>query len=145
MAHDSILAHADILVSVYGGASVFCNCGLYFCFLSPRVDQCWYIGAYLGGGVVAYQDFNQADRVRSVGALSDQTFDLLVIGGGITGAGVARDAALRSLSVALIEAQDLASGTSSRSSKMIHGGLRYLVARDEAQCDGGCCVPRRTL
>ena len=54
---------------------------------------------------MAYQDFNQADRVRSVGALSDQTFDLLVIGGGITGAGVARDAALRGLSVALIEAK----------------------------------------
>ena len=51
---------------------------------------------------MAYQDFNQADRVRSVGALSDQTFDLLVIGGGITGAGVARDAALRSLSVCLL-------------------------------------------
>tara|TARA_B100000524_G_C23651567_1_gene370325 strand:- start:45 stop:1637 length:1593 start_codon:yes stop_codon:yes gene_type:complete len=65
-------------------------------------------------------------------ALSDQCFDLLVIGGGITGAGVARDAAMRGLSVALIEAQDLASGTSSRSSKMIHGGLRYLVAGDVA-------------
>ena len=81
---------------------------------------------------MAYQDFNQSDRVRSVGALSDQTFDLLVIGGGITGAGVARDAAMRGLSVALIEAQDLASGTSSRSSKMIHGGLRYLVSGDVA-------------
>ena len=81
---------------------------------------------------MAYQDFNQADRGRSVGALCDQTFDLLVIGGGITGAGVARDAVLRGLSVALIEAQDLASGTSSRSSKMIHGGLRYLVAGDVA-------------
>ena len=81
---------------------------------------------------MAYRDFNQADRGRSVGALSDQTFDLLVIGGGITGAGVARDAVLRGLSVALIEAQDLASGTSSRSSKMIHGGLRYLVAGDVA-------------
>ena len=81
---------------------------------------------------MACQDFNQADRVGSVSALSDQNFDLLVIGGGITGAGVARDAALRGLSVALIEAQDLASGTSSRSSKMIHGGLRYLVAGDVA-------------
>ena len=81
---------------------------------------------------MAYRDFNQADRGRSIGALSDQTFDLLVIGGGITGAGVARDAVLRGLSVALIEAQDLASGTSSRSSKMIHGGLRYLVAGDVA-------------
>ena len=78
------------------------------------------------------QDFNQTDRAASLKALSDQCFDLLVIGGGITGAGVARDAAMRGLSVALIEAQDLASGTSSRSSKMIHGGLRYLVAGDVA-------------
>ena len=78
------------------------------------------------------QDFSQTDRAASLRALSDQCFDLLVIGGGITGAGVARDAAMRGLSVALIEAQDLASGTSSRSSKMIHGGLRYLVAGDVA-------------
>ena len=78
------------------------------------------------------QDFNQTDRAASLKALSEQCFDLLVIGGGITGAGVARDAAMRGLSVALIEAQDLASGTSSRSSKMIHGGLRYLVAGDVA-------------
>ena len=62
------------------------------------------------------QYFDQTDRVGSVKALSDQCFDVLVIGGGITGAGVARDAAMRGLSVALIEAQDLASGTSSRSS-----------------------------
>ena len=54
------------------------------------------------------------------------SFDLLVIGGGITGAGIARDAARRGLSVALVEMNDLAYGTSSRSSKLIHGGLRYL-------------------
>lgn len=54
------------------------------------------------------------------------TFDLLVIGGGITGAGVARDAARRGLKVVLCEMSDLASGTSSRSSKLVHGGLRYL-------------------
>ena len=78
------------------------------------------------------QDFNQTHRAASLKAFTDQCFDLLVIGGGITGAGVARDAAMRGLSVALIEAQDLASGTSSRSSKMIHGGLRYLVAGDVA-------------
>ena len=76
--------------------------------------------------------FDQTDRGMSFRALADQCFDLLVIGGGITGTGVARDAAMRGLSVALIEAQDLASGTSSRSSKMIHGGLRYLVAGDVA-------------
>jgi glycerol-3-phosphate dehydrogenase len=55
-----------------------------------------------------------------------------VIGGGITGAGVARDAAMRGLTVALVEAEDFASGTSSRSSKMIHGGLRYLPMGDIA-------------
>ena len=79
---------------------------------------------------MAANRFDQTDRAMSLRALSDQCLDLLVIGGGITGAGVARDAAMRGLSVALIEAQDLASGTSSRSSKMIHGGLRYLVAGD---------------
>lgn len=64
--------------------------------------------------------------------LESRTFDLAVIGGGITGAGIARDAALRGLSVALVEARDYASGTSSRSSKMIHGGLRYLAQGDIA-------------
>jgi glycerol-3-phosphate dehydrogenase len=59
-------------------------------------------------------------------ALGEGQFDLLVIGGGITGAGVARDAALRGLRVALLEADDWASGTSSRSSRLIHGGVRYL-------------------
>src|SRR4051812_23980764 len=55
-----------------------------------------------------------------------RTFDLIVIGGGINGAGIARDAALRGLTVALIEAHDYGSGTTWRSSKLIHGGLRYL-------------------
>lgn len=62
------------------------------------------------------------ERVAGDGA----EVDLLVVGGGITGAGVARDAARRGLSVALVEMRDLASGTSSRSSKLVHGGLRYL-------------------
>ncbi|MFI4973673.1 MAG: FAD-dependent oxidoreductase [Caulobacterales bacterium] len=65
-------------------------------------------------------------------ALESRSFDVAVIGGGITGAGVARDAAMRGLSVALIEARDFGSGTSSRSSKMIHGGLRYLPMGDVA-------------
>ena len=81
---------------------------------------------------MSVRSFDQTDREMSFRTLAHQCFDLLVIGGGITGAGVARDAAMRGLSVALIEAQDLASGTSSRSSKMIHGGLRYLVAGDVA-------------
>lgn len=58
--------------------------------------------------------------------LASRRVDLLVIGGGITGAGVARDAALRGLDVALIDGQDFGAGTSSRSSRLIHGGLRYL-------------------
>jgi glycerol-3-phosphate dehydrogenase len=70
------------------------------------------------------------DRDALFDALGERLFDLAVIGGGITGAGVARDGAMRGLSVALIEARDIASGTSSRSSKMIHGGLRYLAQGD---------------
>ncbi len=65
-------------------------------------------------------------RVADLRRLRDEHFDVLVIGGGVTGAGAALDAASRGLSVALVEARDLASGTSSRSSKLIHGGLRYL-------------------
>jgi glycerol-3-phosphate dehydrogenase len=58
--------------------------------------------------------------------LGDEDFDIVVVGGGVVGAGAALDAATRGLRVALVEARDLASGTSSRSSKLIHGGLRYL-------------------
>lgn len=65
-------------------------------------------------------------RAQAVEGLAAERFDLTVIGGGITGAGVALDAATRGYSVALIEKADFASGTSSRSSKLIHGGLRYL-------------------
>ncbi|MFN2638226.1 MAG: FAD-dependent oxidoreductase [Gemmatimonadaceae bacterium] len=57
---------------------------------------------------------------------SDEVFDVLVIGGGITGCGVARDAAMRGLRVALVERDDFASGTSGRSSRLVHGGIRYL-------------------
>jgi glycerol-3-phosphate dehydrogenase len=72
------------------------------------------------------------DRAQVFKRLDSEQFDLVVIGGGVTGAGVARDAALRGLSVALLEAGDYARGTSSRSSKMIHGGLRYLAQGDTA-------------
>jgi len=70
---------------------------------------------------------NFLDRKASFKKVESRIFDLVVIGGGITGAGIARDAAMRGLDVALVEARDFASGTSSRSSKMIHGGLRYLA------------------
>src|SRR3569833_4310310 len=71
-----------------------------------------------------------AERARAGRELADHEFDVLVVGGGVVGAGAARDAVSRGLSVALIEAADWAAGTSSRSSKLIHGGLRYLEQRD---------------
>jgi glycerol-3-phosphate dehydrogenase len=63
---------------------------------------------------------------RQFGDLSQKIFDLIVIGGGIIGAGAARDAALRGLDVLLVEKEDFAYGTTSRSTRLIHGGLRYL-------------------
>ena len=70
--------------------------------------------------------FNKKGRENILQQVTNTTYDLLVIGGGITGAGVARDAASRGLKVLVVEAQDFASGTSSRSSKLVHGGIRYL-------------------
>ncbi len=69
-------------------------------------------------------------RADAVSALAAEPFDVLVVGGGITGAGVALDAATRGYSVALVERADYAIGTSSRSSKLVHGGLRYLQSFD---------------
>lgn len=69
--------------------------------------------------------FSAKDRTQQIKKLQDNQFDILVIGGGITGAGIALDAAIRGLKVALIEKGDFAEGTSSRSTKLIHGGLRY--------------------
>ncbi len=67
-----------------------------------------------------------AERATALGRLRSETFDVVVVGGGVVGSGSALDAATRGLSVALVEARDFAAGTSSRSSKLIHGGLRYL-------------------
>lgn len=75
-------------------------------------------------------EFSHRTRSRNLEALARERFDLCVVGGGITGAGIARDAVLRGLSVALVERDDFASGTSSRSSKLVHGGLRYLQMGD---------------
>ena len=69
-------------------------------------------------------------RDAAIESLATEEFDILVIGGGVTGAGAVLDAASRGLKVALVEARDIASGTSSRSSKLIHGGLRYLEQYD---------------
>src|SRR5213592_4836543 len=66
------------------------------------------------------------DRRSALARLADEHFDVLVIGGGITGAGVALDAASCGLRTALVERDDFASGTSSKSSKLVHGGIRYL-------------------
>src|ERR1700722_8074349 len=66
------------------------------------------------------------NRDRALETLASEQFDIVVIGGGITGAGVALDASSRGYSVALVEQADFGSGTSSRSSKLVHGGLRYL-------------------
>jgi glycerol-3-phosphate dehydrogenase len=71
-----------------------------------------------------------AARRRKIEQLQARAFDLLVIGGGINGAGIARDAAMHGLHVALVEKGDFASGTSSKSSKLIHGGIRYLQTGD---------------
>jgi glycerol-3-phosphate dehydrogenase len=71
-------------------------------------------------------EFSHRSRSQALSRFKTETFDLLIIGGGITGAATARDAASRGLKVALVEKMDFAWGTSSRSSKLVHGGLRYL-------------------
>ena len=76
--------------------------------------------------------FSVVERRRWLEEAAETVVDVLVVGGGITGAGVAREAALRGLSVALVDKGDFASGTSSRSSKLIHGGIRYLAQGDVA-------------
>ena len=70
------------------------------------------------------------DRVAAITELGSRSFDLLVIGGGIIGAGIAEAASAHGLDVALVERGDFASATSSASSKLIHGGLRYLQMGD---------------
>ena len=74
--------------------------------------------------------FSFFDREKTINELKSTEFDLLVVGGGITGSGIALDAASRGMKVALIEKNDFASGTSSKSTKLIHGGLRYLKQFD---------------
>ena len=72
---------------------------------------------------------SSAARAENMDRLERETFDVVVIGGGISGAGVAREAAQRGLRCALVEAEDFAVGTSSRSTKLIHGGLRASAQR----------------
>ena len=83
-----------------------------------------------GPGATTTGALDSASRRRAIEAATSGDLDVLVVGGGITGAGAALDAATRGLRVALVEARDLAAGTSSASSKLIHGGLRYLEMGD---------------
>jgi len=75
---------------------------------------------------MANQPFSSKNRADVYNRLTREELDLLVVGGGITGAGIALDAASRGMKIGLVEMQDFASGTSSRSTKLVHGGLRYL-------------------
>jgi glycerol-3-phosphate dehydrogenase len=92
-----------------------------------------------------FAPFSAAARARHWAALDTREWDLLVVGGGITGAAAARDAAGRGLSVALVEAGDFARGTSSRSSRLVHGGLRYLETYDFALVFEASAERRRLL
>lgn len=89
-------------------------------------------------------DFSAETRHLNLMRLSQETFDALIIGGGITGAGIARHATRRGYKVALVEKGDFAGGTSGKSSKLVHGGLRYLAALDLGLVFR-CCHGRRTL
>jgi glycerol-3-phosphate dehydrogenase len=78
------------------------------------------------GGFMMNTHFSASSREEQLSKMMNEKYDVLVIGGGITGAGIALDATLRGMKVALVEMQDFAAGTSSRSTKLVHGGLRYL-------------------
>src|SRR5258707_2372479 len=78
------------------------------------------------------QQFSQEQRVAALRQMATEGVELLVVGGGITGAGVALDAAARGYRTGLVEKADFASGTSSKSTKLVHGGIRYLPQFDFA-------------
>jgi glycerol-3-phosphate dehydrogenase len=91
------------------------------------------------------------ERSAAIDRLKDKELDILVVGGGIVGTGAALDAVTRGLSTGLLEARDWASGTSSRSSKLVHGGIRYLEQLDfrlvrghSSSADCCCSASRRT-
>src|ERR1700739_114107 len=78
------------------------------------------------------QPLSSTTRINNLALLDSEYFDVLVVGGGITGAGVALDAVARGYKVALVEKTDFASGTSSKATKLVHGGIRYLPNFDFA-------------
>lgn len=88
--------------------------------------------------------FSATTRAENLDRLAEETFDVLVIGGGITGAAIARDAAMRGFRTALVEKGDFAVGTSSRSTRLVHGGIRYLEYR-EFRLVFDACTERRIL
>jgi len=88
-------------------------------FIAPIVS-----GPSPATNVCVNSALNSAQRRRALEHMTERTLDVVVVGGGVTGTGVALDAATRGLDVALLEQRDYASGTSSRSSKLFHGGLR---------------------
>src|SRR5947208_10995697 len=81
---------------------------------------------------VTMQPLSSTVRMHNLTSLGSEHFDVLVIGGGVTGAGVALDAVARGYKIALVEKGDVASGTSSKSTKLVHGGIRYLPNFDFA-------------
>src|SRR6184192_1816363 len=83
------------------------------------------------------QPLSSMARTYNLTTLANEQFDVLVIGGGVTGAGVALDAVARGYKVALVEKVDFASGTSSKSTKLVHGGIRYLPQFDFAMIHEG--------
>ena len=96
------------------------------------------------------QPLSSTVRMHNIASLGNERFDVLVIGGGVTGAGVALDAVARGYKVALVEKIDFASGTSSKSTKLVHGGIRYLPNFDfalvhEALVERGLLVTKRPI
>src|SRR2546421_11479400 len=87
--------------------------------------------------VVTMHSLSSTERRHNLTNLTGERYDVLVIGGGVTGAGVALDAAARGYRVALVEKIDFASGTSSKSTKLVHGGIRYLPNFDFAMIHEG--------
>ena len=87
--------------------------------------------------------FSAQTRKDALARFASEPFDILVVGGGITGAGIARDAALRGLRTALVERADFGSGTSSKSSKLVHGGIRYLEQYDFGLVFESVCSAQR--
>src|SRR3954470_4580313 len=83
-----------------------------------------------GNSVTLSSKLGPEERAAAITALKERELDVLVVGGGIVGTGAALDAVTRGLSTGLLEARDFASGTSSRSSKLVHGGIRYLEQLD---------------